>query len=379
MRLALVHPFLYVRGGAEKVVLKIAQKFNAKIYCMLYDKEKAFPEFKDLEIEVMPSRLFGMLPKFLPIRVRHAIAAGEVFYWKKLQDYEVINAHGTPSEWIRNKNERVLWYCHGPNREAFDLYNFRMGKRKLHGKAVYWSCIQAYKYFETRTIPKLEYVFANSKNTQNRLTRYLNLKSEILHPGVDYKDFECTGYEKYFFYPSRITPEKRFEYAIDAFKKFKAKNRMKGWKLIIAGALMQERAEHVSYFEWIRQRLGEDGEVYVNLQFPELKRLYSNAYTVLYSPIDEDFGIVPLEAMSSRKPCIAINEGGPKEVILEGKTGFLVNSIDEMAERMSFLAERPEEVERMGKKGRGHVEKHFSWDKFLKRFSEVCTQVGGKS
>ncbi|MFH0817889.1 MAG: hypothetical protein V1909_04620, partial [Candidatus Micrarchaeota archaeon] len=166
MKLAIVHPFLYVRGGAERVVLKIAQKFDAKIYCVLYDKEKAFPEFKNLDIETMPSKLFGLLPGILPIRVRHAIAAGEVFYWKKLNDYDVINAHGTPSEWIRNKNNRVLWYCHGPNREAFDLYNFRMSKRKPHGKLAYWACIQAYKHFEFRTAPKLEHVFANSKNTQ---------------------------------------------------------------------------------------------------------------------------------------------------------------------------------------------------------------------
>ncbi|MFH1470918.1 MAG: hypothetical protein ABIF01_04170, partial [Candidatus Micrarchaeota archaeon] len=134
MRIAIAHPFLYVRGGAERVVLKIAQKFDAKIYCALYEKEKTYKEFKDLEVEVIPSRLFGLMPSFLPIRIRHAVAAGEAFYYKKLSDYDVVNAQGTPSEWIRNKNERVVWYCHTPNREAFDLYDFRMSKRGLPGK-----------------------------------------------------------------------------------------------------------------------------------------------------------------------------------------------------------------------------------------------------
>ncbi|MFH0817232.1 MAG: glycosyltransferase family 4 protein, partial [Candidatus Micrarchaeota archaeon] len=245
------------------------------------------------------------------------------------------------------------------------------------GKLAYWACIQAYKHFEFRTAPKLEHIFANSKNTQDRLTKYLNLKSEILHPGVDYKDFECESYEKYFFCPSRITPEKRFEYSVDALKKFKQKAGRKDWKLIIAGALMHERPEHVAYYEWLKERLGNDGEIMLDLPFPELKKLYANAYSVLYSPIDEDFGIVPLEALASRKPCIAVNEGGPKEVVQNGKNGFLVNSIDEMAERMEYLAGRPQEVEIMGKAGRVHVEKHFSWGKFLERFEEACREVGG--
>lgn len=377
MKLAIAHPFLYVRGGAEKVVLKIAQRFDAKIYCALYEKDKTFPEFKDTDIEVIPSKAFGLMPGMLPIRIRHAIAAGEAFYFRKLSDYDVINAQGTPSEWIRHKNERVVWYCHTPNREAFDLYDFRMNRRRPHGKLVYWGCIQAFKYFENRTVPKLEHIFANSLNTQERLQKYLGLKSEILHPGVDYGEFECENYEQYFLYPSRITPEKRFEYAIEAFRQFKRKSGQKNWKLIIAGALMRDRPEHVQYYDWLRRYMQDDGEIRLNLSFQELKKLYSNAYSVLYSPVNEDFGIVPLEAMASRKPCIAMNEGGPKEALVNGQTGFLVNSIEEMANRMNYLAERPDETEEMGRKGREHVEKNFSWERFLERFEKRCMKVGG--
>ncbi|MFH1448170.1 MAG: glycosyltransferase, partial [Candidatus Micrarchaeota archaeon] len=138
------------------------------------------------------------------------------------------------------------------------------------------------------------------------------------------------------------------------------------------------RPEHVEYYNWIREMLGEDGEIRIDLPFPELKDLYANAYCVVYSPMNEDFGIVPLEAMSSRKPCIAVNEGGPKEIITP-ETGFLVNSVEEMAGRMQYLSERPEDVEGMGKKGRAYVEKNFSWERFLSRFKDVCMKVGGIS
>jgi len=377
MKLAICHPFLYTRGGAEKVVLKVAEHFNAKIYCAFYEPEKTFPEFKDCDIEVPKTRFFNYTPHQIPIRVRHSVTAGHIFYNKVLpSDYDVINAQGTPSEWIRHRNSPVIWYCHSPNREAFDLYNYRMSKRSLPEKLLYWFAIQAYHFFEQQTVQKIEYIFANSANTQGRVKKYLNRDAEILHPGIDYNEFHCSGYEHFFFYPSRITPEKRFEYVIDAFREFKKKNRrFKDWKLVIAGSLLASRPEHLAYYERIKRYLGSDGRIVLDLSNDDLISLYSRCYSVLYSPINEDFGIVPLEGMASYKPVIAVNEGGPREIVINGKTGFLVNSPSEMADRMAYLAERPELAEEMGRNGRGCVEEKFSWERFLKRFEEVCEKV----
>ena len=377
MKLAICHPFLYVRGGAERVVLKIAQHFDAKIYCALYEPEKTFPEFKGCDIEVMKTRFFRYMPQQVPIRVRHAVAAGRIFYHKVLPgDYDVVNAQGTPSEWIRHYNSPVVWYCHSPNREAFDLYKHRMAQRPLHEKALYWGALQAYRLLEHRTVPKIEHIFANSTNTQRRIKTYLGAESEVLNPGIEFKDFRCDGYEHFFFYPSRITPEKRFEYAIDAFREFKRRNeRYRDWKLVIAGSLFAYKREHAEYYEWLKHYVGNDGRVVADISNEDLASLYSRCYAVLYTPIDEDFGIVPLEGMASRKPVISVNEGGPKEVVVDRETGFLVNSPSEMAERMAYLAERPEVVEQMGRKGWGLVEEKFSWERFLKRFGKVCEKV----
>ena len=62
--------------------------------------------------------------------------------------------------------------------------------------------------------------------------------------------------------------------------------------------------------------------------------MYSKCTAVLYPPLNEDYGLVPLEAMASGKPIIAANEGGPKETIADNKTGILVNSAEEMANAM---------------------------------------------
>ena len=69
--------------------------------------------------------------------------------------------------------------------------------------------------------------------------------------------------------------------------------------------------------------------------------LYSNCTAVLYPPINEDYGLVPLEAMASYKPVIAVNEGGIKETVEDGKTGMLVNTIEEMGNAMKEIAENP--------------------------------------
>ncbi|MFH1285678.1 MAG: hypothetical protein ABIH99_03790, partial [Candidatus Micrarchaeota archaeon] len=79
LKLAICHPFLYTFGGAEKVVLKIAKHFDAKIYCSLYTPESTFAEFRNLDIEVLKPKYLGALPTLLPKRVRDAAIAGEEF------------------------------------------------------------------------------------------------------------------------------------------------------------------------------------------------------------------------------------------------------------------------------------------------------------
>jgi glycosyltransferase involved in cell wall biosynthesis len=371
MKLAIAHPFLRLKGGAERVVLKIAKHFDAKVYCSVYEPENTFPEFKELDIEIIESKLWPVA-SLLPARVGSAAVAGEQFYFKKLEDYDVINAQGTPSEWIRNRNSPVVWYCFSPNREAFDLYEWRMGRRNPLQKALYWSFIQPYRKIEFSVVPRIEHIFAISKNVQIRIKKYLSRESEILMPGVDYKDFHSGDFEKYFFYPSRIAPEKNFEMAIEAFKKFKRKH--KEWKFVIAGSLDRNRPEHVAYYNKIKEMLGGDGKIMLNLPTEKIVELYSDCLCVLYTPVNEDYGLIPLEAFASYKPCIAINEGGPKELVRKD-AGYLVNNSAEMEEKMDYLAEHGEEAERMGKVARRYVEEEFSWKRFLKRFGEVCLKL----
>jgi glycosyltransferase involved in cell wall biosynthesis len=106
--------------------------------------------------------------------------------------------------------------------------------------------------------------------------------------------------------------------------------------------------------------------------------LYSNCYAVLFTAKDEDWGIVPVEAMASGKPVISVNEGGPKESIVSGKTGFLVDADpEEFFKKMEYLIKNPALVRTMGLAARSHVEK-YDWKNFAKRYDGHITRLADK-
>jgi len=397
MRLVITTPFLEMKGGMERVVLKIAQRFDAKIHCVYYEPDNTFEEFSKLDIEVAKPGPLSRIP--FGKRIATAIDVGYHFYNTKLDDYDLINAHQTPAEWIRNRNRPVLWYCYSPNREAFDLYEWRMKRRNPVSKAVFWASIQAFKKLEFKVVPNIEYIFTSCKNPQARIKRYLNRESEVLYPGVEIQKFSCKGYENFFFYPSRITPEKEIEYAIESFKLFKKRATAAGgpkaggapgsktggesinpkpetenWKLVIAGGL-SKRPEHQDYLKRLKSMCDDSISIETNISEEHLLDLYARCYAVLYTPVNEDYGLVPLEAFASSKPCIARNEGGPRETITDRQDGFLVNSVFEMSERMEQLANNSDQCKIMGKQGRKKVETSFTWDVFLNRFEEKAKEI----
>lgn len=102
----------------------------------------------------------------------------------------------------------------------------------------------------------------------------------------------------------------------------------------------------------------------------QLNGLYSNCYAVLSTTLNEDWGLVPLEAMAYGKSVIAVNRGGPKESIIDKKTGFLVEpTANGLAEAMRILAEDRNLVFEMGKEARRHSLK-YDWSNFIKRIDE---------
>jgi glycosyltransferase involved in cell wall biosynthesis len=371
MKLIIAQPYLTLKGGAERVILKIAQHYNATIYTTEYDSKSTFPEFKEFEIKVIKKHI--PFTNLLPYRASQGLRYGYAFYNTVVkEDYDLINAHISPSEWIRHKNKRVLWYCHTPPREVYDLYSERMKNRSYTEKFIYATFTKSYKIIAEKIVKDIEEIATNSKNTAGRIKQYFGRNATIINPAVDVDEFKNEGDGKYFLYPSRIVPNKRQDYAIEAFKMFEKKK--KGYKLIIAGALSKDK-EHIRYFNELKKLANQNVVFKVNITDREMKNLYANSTAVLFAAINEDFGYVPLEAGASYKPIISINEGGPKETIVDGLTGFLVNSKKEMSEKMLLIAENPKLAEEMGKNARKRVEENYSWESFFEKFDKLAEKV----
>ena len=120
--------------------------------------------------------------------------------------------------------------------------------------------------------------------------------------------------------------------------------------------------------------------------------LLRNATCILYTPENEHFGIVPLEAMKFRKPVIACRSGGPLETVIHGVTGFLCTGTPEVswkiyfylrglscvksfANAMETLAARPEYTKRLGEAAARHFQDNFSSDVFCTHVRELVNSL----
>ena len=96
---------------------------------------------------------------------------------------------------------------------------------------------------------------------------------------------------------------------------------------------------------------------------------------MLFAGIDEDFGLVMLEAMASEKPVIAVNTGGPTEIVIDAYTGFLVDTPNDMALKMEILSRDLNLVKKMGERGKIIVKEKYSDEIFTKRLVNIMGDV----
>jgi glycosyltransferase involved in cell wall biosynthesis len=87
----------------------------------------------------------------------------------------------------------------------------------------------------------------------------------------------------------------------------------------------------------------------------------------------EGFGIVYLEAMQYKKPVIAVNYGGPTDVILDGETGFLCEYDDEqcLADKIDLLFNDPTLSQKLGENGYQRLMDNFTYDHYRKNLKTV--------
>ena len=195
---------------------------------------------------------------------------------------------------------------------------------------------------------------------------------EVVYPGVDVADAPpepAPPGEALVLSVNRFDPGKNLALAVDAFATLRARLAPAAFataRLVLAGhvdARLAEARALAAELEARAARLGIEGQVSL-VRSPsdaERRALLARAACVVYTPLAEHFGLVPLEAMAAARPVIAVNRGGPTETIVHGETGWLADPRPEaFADALVAVLRDAGAARRMGEAGWAHVRRHFS-------------------
>lgn len=321
--IALFHPWIKSRGGAEKVILEILKnkKYDVDIYTWIYDKEKTFEEFKKFKIRIIAPKIARKISRFYLLRGLFLLIS--LFSKIPLERYDIflISTSGV-AEFItfRNyKKDQTYAYVYTPLREAnkkivrWNLEN--RYKNNFLSKYIYLLSVKIYKIFEKKAWKKLDVVIFDSELSKFRALEHNLLqkqKSHIIHPPIDFLRFKRSKAKKgnTFVYVSRLNPPKRQDVLIEAWKIF-SKNYPK-FRLIIVGT-----PENKKYFKKLinLSKKVKNLEIKTNVSNKELEKIFASSIAGLFLGYQEDFGIVPLEIIMADKPLIAVDEGGYVQLI----------------------------------------------------------------
>lgn len=124
--------------------------------------------------------------------------------------------------------------------------------------------------------------------------------------------------------------------------------------------------EHVvsqRMLQQMAQELGVEVAFSQLLSDEDLVTAYNSAAVVAFPSILEPFGLIPIEAMACATPVVGVAEGGIRETIIDGETGFLTERDPlEFGQAIQRLMKNPELRQSMGARGREHVVQHWSWE-----------------
>ena len=211
-----------------------------------------------------------------------------------------------------------------------------------------------------KKFPDINFV-AVSKN-QRKSGPGINIVKTIYH-GLPIEKYEFNPEPKnYLLWLSKIMPEKGIAKAIDIAK-------LSGENLIISGNIPPDQGD---YFNFRIKPLidGKKIQFVGASNFLKKIELLKNAKAFLF-PIKrpEPFGLVVIEAMACGTPVIAFKEGSMPELIEDGKTGFLVNNVDEACQALKKINRISREY------CREYVKKNFNLKRMVNRYEKLYKKI----
>lgn len=227
----------------------------------------------------------------------------------------IISSSSAESKGIITKpNVLHICYCHTPTRYFWSHYHEYINMMEFWilnplGKWLMPKIVHKLRQWDFIAAQRVDFFVANSKNTQRRIKKYYGRESEVIYPGLDIENFPFYEEKKdYYFYVARCIPYKKLDLIVEVFNKNKK-------KLIIA-----TNTDNKLYRKLKKKSLLNITWVFAPTR-DEIKKLYAEARAFLFPP-EEDFWLVPIEAMATGTPIIAYKKWGSLESVVECLTGI---------------------------------------------------------
>lgn len=318
MKTAIFHNYMDNIGGAEIVTLTLARELGGDIFTTNINKDRIEKMgFKD----VLPKiRSIGKVPINAPFRQQLALFWFSQLKLKNKYDFFIISGDWAVSGAKRNKPN--LWYAHSPIREIWDMKEYtRNNNVPFLLRPIFDLWVFINRHLNIKYAGEVNKFVCNSKNTKNRLKKFLNKDAIVINPPIDAKKFFWRKHKNYWLSVNRLISHKRIDIQLSAFSKMPSEN------LVIVGSYESSR-HFLEYANHCKKIKPKNVKIKSWVSDKELKELYAGCKGLICTAFDEDFGMTPSEAMASGKPVIAPNEGGYKETIANGKTGILIDNIN---------------------------------------------------
>ena len=306
MKVAVVHEWLLVEAGAEKVLGEILKIFpKADLFCLLDFLPTSERDFIDQRptttsfIQKLPfakDKYRWYLP-LMPLAV-------EQF---DLSSYDLVisSNYAVAKGVITGPDQLHISYIHSPMRYAWDLQLQYLRQSNLEHGIKSWIIrwlLHKMRLWDSRTAHGMDYCLANSKFVARRIRKVYGRKATVIYPPVD-TIFFTPGKEKredFYLTVSRLVPYKHLDILVKAFA------RMPESRLVVIGSGPEKSR--------LRNLAGSNVTIAGQLGNEQVRDYMQRTRAFLFAA-EEDFGIVPLEAQACGTPVIAYGRGGIRETI----------------------------------------------------------------
>jgi len=322
LKIALVQDYIKEFGGAESVLEALSDIFpTSPIYTSIYKPQFLGPHQSRLQ-KKWQGRIHQSFFKFIPfahkiispLRLLSPLA----FKSFDFSSFDLIITSATGAYFpnsLKKNSAKLICYCHTPPRYLYGLPTARNFTKNKFIKIVVEVLNHYLRIFDFKFSQNVDQFVANSHTTAARIQKFYRRDSVVINPPIDLPKIDNNlPKSDYFLTGGRLARAKRFDIAIEACNQL-------GLKLKIFGR------DFSGVSDELKQIAGPTIEFVGEIDNQTRTQLYRQAKAFIFSADQEDFGMVPVEAMSLGCPVIAYRSGGVTETVIENKTGVFFDHL----------------------------------------------------